>query len=217
MRKMNQLKRVVWALMLLFMLSLVVLSGDVKPVAKVTPGSKELIDNGSFEETGEHQNVRDLLRKKFDIETTEDDWAVEWRVNQNMGTGKVRIITGENAPDGKRYLQINSKHDIYTASRDFNDASKTYTYNLKAKGPGRMRLCVYLYGIKAGKKGDRHYMGYPTISGISLTNQWKSFSGTLKIKNPNARYFVLLLACKGDVSVDQVSLKVTSKTKQTDK
>ena len=217
MRKMNQLKRVVWVLMLLFMLSFVVLSGDVKPVAQVAPESKELIYNGSFEEAEGHQNARDLVRKKFDIETSEDGWTVGWWVHQNMGSGKVRIVTGNNAPDGKRYLKINSEDAVCIASRDFNDARKTYTYSFKAKGSGNMKICVFLYGIKAGKKGDRHYMGYPAISRISLTDEWKTFSGTLKLKNPDARYFVLLLACKGNVSVDQFSLKLTQETKLTDK
>jgi len=183
--------------------------------AQAVPTVLNVLDNGSFEKVGRHVNAKVLGDKGYDVDTALNAWCEGWTVSPGHGEpGKVHIMTGEYASDGKRYLKVESESSyVYTSG---GDAGKTYHWQFWAKGEtfdvdGKhinpiISVAIYEYGVKDKLSTRSIFLNTRMIKKISLTDQWQSFKGQLITKNNKATHFSLALGLAGNVSLDNVSL-----------
>jgi len=170
----------------------------------------DMPENGSFEKVTKLINYDKVAEKGFDVE--KELWPEAWFVQRYMGPAKIRIISAEDAPDGKRFLQISASKPVHLYTKG-GSAANTYKWTLWVrtrpaahKKRSKLNLVYYKYSYANQETKRLKFKGSGVIKKLNLphNNKWKKFSGIFELDDPNAKEFNIVLDVFGNVDIDDV-------------
>lgn len=205
---------------------LTVTLGALAPLNAVVGAEANLLANGSFEAAAALPNATALRARGLELpaDAERDGWARDWIVNTPSSPGRVAIRSGDDAPDGRRWLRVVSIGGlhIYTPARL---VPGRYEWRLKARGRAhaadgqsvrpRVQFVLYRYGVLDRLTKRSGFLNNRLVHtrNLPVEGAWQSLSGPFEVSGRDLEHAYPVLAFTGDVEVDDVVVTVREDTR----